>query len=452
MPESGRTMLSSLAVHQHEINAKKLPKTLQEALEVTRSLSIRYIWIDALCIIQDDEIDQEREIETMAQVYSCATLTIAAGVSSHCDGGFLVTKRSPSRILSMWFGSWPEELTRLLLTVSPAWTGPLFSNPLFKRGWTLQERELSVRVLHFTSTNVIFECREAVNRYEVRTAYDLYPDMPMDYSHLFAIAAEPGDWRHRMLDFEDSRKSPWRGRSMKRIAIADWHVIWWRTVRDYSRRRFTDPSDMLPAIAGLADVIEKRLGWSYRAGLWMENLAFDLLWQVVRDARVTEVVDAYVAPSWSWASAGCSTWYCIDDIGPYGIKAMEILEIKVQPAGANKKGKLFGGFLKVKGRMKTVVGAVISAPERFMATAFSLPRKDNVKGEPLLHILWDRKSEVRMDEKLAILLVVQNEFGHGVGLALRRTDVKGVYKRVGLATNISEAFIKDEEPAEVTII
>ncbi|KAE9378181.1 HET-domain-containing protein, partial [Stipitochalara longipes BDJ] len=293
MPASGRTTRSTLAAHLQQIDVEQLPKTLREAIEVTRSLSIKYLWIDALCIIQDDEADREHEIESMAEVYSCATVTIAAGVSIHCNGGFLVANRPRLRFPKSPITYRPE----IVSAVTCPWIDTFFSNPLFQRGWTLQERELSPRVLHFTSTDVVFECRQGIRRYELATTE---PDSkPVEQSYLFF--AEPGGWRHRILDLQDSRKKFLRTDALTKIDSLDWHVVWWRTVEEYSKRRFTDPSDRLRAIAGLADTLQKKFKWNYATGLWTGNMVLDLLWRAkyIIDPALAE---SYLAPSWSWAS------------------------------------------------------------------------------------------------------------------------------------------------------
>lgn len=56
----------------------KLPSTFQDAITVTRRLGIAYIWIDSLCIVQDDAQDWEREAAKMALIFESAYLTIAA--------------------------------------------------------------------------------------------------------------------------------------------------------------------------------------------------------------------------------------------------------------------------------------------------------------------------------------------------------------------------------------
>jgi hypothetical protein len=56
-----------------------LPRTIRDALEVTLSIGYRFLWVDSLCIVQDDDEDRDLQIDMMDEIYSNATLTIAAG-------------------------------------------------------------------------------------------------------------------------------------------------------------------------------------------------------------------------------------------------------------------------------------------------------------------------------------------------------------------------------------
>lgn len=143
IPESGKTTSKTLQTHREGIDYALLPRTLREAIAVTRSLGLPFMWIDALCIIQGDEDNWKRESLTMFQVYSQAAVTIAAGVWDHCDGGFLNSSKVPfiNRLKAR-----RTNFARFTDTLEQS----LSENPLAFRGWALQERELSTRVIHFT--------------------------------------------------------------------------------------------------------------------------------------------------------------------------------------------------------------------------------------------------------------------------------------------------------------
>jgi hypothetical protein len=66
-----------------------LPQTIQDAISVTHRLGIRYLWVDALCIIQDNPIDKSTEINAVGANYKNATLTISAASAASVELGFL---------------------------------------------------------------------------------------------------------------------------------------------------------------------------------------------------------------------------------------------------------------------------------------------------------------------------------------------------------------------------
>jgi len=140
------------------IPSKEMPQNFQDAAIVARTFGMEYIWIDSLCIIQDDQQDWETEAASMCAVYEHAYLTIVA-TSADSHEGFL--KRTPSRLIVMPF------------PISAALNGVFYIDPdprnviydlvesskWNKRGWTFQERVLSPRLLHFTKKAVYFECK-----------------------------------------------------------------------------------------------------------------------------------------------------------------------------------------------------------------------------------------------------------------------------------------------------
>jgi hypothetical protein len=82
----------------------ELPQTLQHAFRLTRLLGIRYLWIDALCIVQDDPEEWELEAAKMGLIYSNAFLVISAIVSSHAGDDLFKPRGAggaPHRIMTM---------------------------------------------------------------------------------------------------------------------------------------------------------------------------------------------------------------------------------------------------------------------------------------------------------------------------------------------------------------
>jgi hypothetical protein len=175
-----------------------LPKTFQDAMKITKRLGVRYLWIDCLCIIQDDALDWERESTRMAKVYRNAYLTISASACTDSYSGCFPKRKNDSYVspptLSLGYKI-PREATgpnsytidykhtaqagiknRIHLfeewlpgssfyAPQPIYIGtfgkrfdPIAKEPLSSRGWTLQERLLSPRIVHYATDQMYFEC------------------------------------------------------------------------------------------------------------------------------------------------------------------------------------------------------------------------------------------------------------------------------------------------------
>jgi len=147
-----------------------LPQTFQDAVKVTRDLGIRYLWVDALCIIQDDEEDLQTQIGTMEDVFRGAYVTISATCASGSDDGFLRTGRKTRSHHAFSFANRPGCLDMIYLCDPIDDFGSHVEQAaLSKRGWVFQERALSRRIIHFTEVQVYWECGAGI-RCETLTA------------------------------------------------------------------------------------------------------------------------------------------------------------------------------------------------------------------------------------------------------------------------------------------
>ncbi|KAK0702794.1 heterokaryon incompatibility protein-domain-containing protein [Lasiosphaeris hirsuta] len=179
-----------------------LPKTFQDAVAITLKLGIRYLWIDSLCIIQDEREDVNREIPTMNQVYGNSALNLAATGTGVSSNG-LFRSRDPTKVLPKRVRmKWDEEECiapeddvgadlfvggdvdeEYLIVQGDLWLGGVTNEALNKRAWVLQERLLSPRVLHFGRNQVFWECGEL-------EACEIYPGgVPTSLS-----SEKGGDW------------------------------------------------------------------------------------------------------------------------------------------------------------------------------------------------------------------------------------------------------------------
>lgn len=142
------------------IDFATLPPSFQDAVTVTRGLGIRYLWIDSLCIIQDNKEDWDHEATRMQHVFSNATCVIAASSASSSSQGFLQVKRPPRP--SVTVRSPKGELLYICKSIDN-FHRDVEEAVLNKRGWVLQERALARRSIHFTSTQLYMECGKGVH-------------------------------------------------------------------------------------------------------------------------------------------------------------------------------------------------------------------------------------------------------------------------------------------------
>ena len=129
------------------IDEASLQKTFADAIYVNRKLGIPFLWIDCLCIIQDDPTDWQQESSQMAPTYMNAHLTLAAASARNCHEGLYV---GPMKESLHFHAVHPEtDADRCVAHVRFPYGRKYFcddvliKSPLYKRGWVLQEIVLS---------------------------------------------------------------------------------------------------------------------------------------------------------------------------------------------------------------------------------------------------------------------------------------------------------------------
>lgn len=174
------TTVKNIEDFQKLIKFDDLPKNFQDAVTVTRSLNIQYLWIDSLCIKQKYESDDKSECDDgdfyeeckfMEDYYCGAYCTIAATSATGSSDGFLKTRLqagSKARqrhcyALNTRIGSESvAESTFYLCSAIDDFAEDVDKSRLSSRGWVFQERALSRRTIHFAETQVYFECGQGI--------------------------------------------------------------------------------------------------------------------------------------------------------------------------------------------------------------------------------------------------------------------------------------------------
>ncbi|ROW17528.1 hypothetical protein VPNG_00894 [Cytospora leucostoma] len=249
----------------------QLPATIQDSVAVTTALGLQYIWVDALCIVQDSPGDWSREASKMCDVYQgCSVALAASGAPGSGDGLFAV--RDPLR----------QVPCRLLGTMHARSWNSLVESPwaLETRGWAIQEQLLPARSVRFGSY-LVWECRELImNEFWVEERPEPkaqpYNGLPIE---LYPLVLEP------------RRSDP--------VNLSGVRDLWYRILTRYSRTSLSVKGDKLVAIAGLGSAFERRTGWRLVHGLWEPFIIQDLLW---RRSDGGHCDPTGLRPSWSWAS------------------------------------------------------------------------------------------------------------------------------------------------------
>jgi Heterokaryon incompatibility protein (HET) len=261
------------------INFNALPRTIQDAIIITRDLGIRYLWVDALCIIQDQEIDQSHEIESMGEIYKNSTITVAASNSRGVKDGFLKILKEPRAIKTK------IRCERGLGTIWLLLESCMYEStePLTSRAWAYQEKLLSTRILDYGSQSLIWSCPTESAKSIIPESILYFPD-----SRSFALE-RPGELSASRFSItkKDERAHLWR-----------------KIVESYSWRDAKFHRDRLLAIAGVARQIHELTGATYLAGIWKEAAIKQLCWRHCKEfvGEAQFLPRELNAPSWSWAS------------------------------------------------------------------------------------------------------------------------------------------------------
>ena len=151
------TYVDNIEELKKHIPFNRLPQTFKDAVTATRALNIRYLWIDSLCIIQEDPEDWKIEAARMEEVFTAAYCTIASSSSTSSLDGFL-SKRKERAVIGINTTKGPLYLAEAI----DDFHKDVEQGILNTRGWVFQERALSRRTIHFTSTQVYWECGHGV--------------------------------------------------------------------------------------------------------------------------------------------------------------------------------------------------------------------------------------------------------------------------------------------------
>ena len=322
-----------------QISFESLPWTFRDAIQLTRRLGFRYIWIDSLCIIQDSNEDWLDQAALMGEIYQGSSLNIAATRASQPKAGIFNTRNAMAiKPLRVALRSPTAENEEVFYDVGTdyydKWTRQVTQAQLCNRGWVVQERLLAPRVVHFAKQQLFWECVEMqaleespntpcdshqpaarISRLDFKSwdpfASDLTTSLtkrPLSPSYVWSsIKALRGhDAASFSLDKLSQDPQALEEAAQMCYGVDKWtptHPLlkfWATIITTFSSAQLSHPQDRLIAISGLAQILSTRTDTHYISGHWRRQLPRQLLWQFLKPVSEVEQGQS-VAPSWSWA-------------------------------------------------------------------------------------------------------------------------------------------------------
>ncbi|ETS73894.1 hypothetical protein PFICI_13760 [Pestalotiopsis fici W106-1] len=289
---SCRTTESTLTSFKQGIPWNIMPKTMQDAIIVTREMGVRYVWIDALCIVQahqGNDGDWRSEAENIGSYYRNALVTLSAVSALTCHEGFLGPRPQTTYSISDPYILIEDTTSRahryLVHLPKPYYTAEITHSKLQRRGWVVQERLFSSRMVHFGHRFVSWEC-------SCQQAPEWDPEGHDEDSQ------EGADDSSMMYKIQS-----WLARPREEQLTQ----VWTSFIEYYTTAQLTYHSDRLVAVSSLVKTLEEAYEPKprYMVGLWEESLPLSLAWSSsgLDDTRGNSYGDQQF-PSWSWASHG----------------------------------------------------------------------------------------------------------------------------------------------------
>ena len=452
------TTKDNLEARKGGIEWSTLSRTFQDAIILTRLLELRYLWIDSLCIVQDDTEDWEIESSKMASIYEKSHVTISVNTSSGALLGDLSSRQTHSAQIEVMASNGEA----IAIHVRPRILHEKFSAgslegvgvededyPLSRRAWCFQERLLATRVLHFTDAEVVFECKTSCCC-ECGGIENWY-GTPL--KHFYAQVIQNTFIQNTFVT------GPWDG--------------WKQIVRPYIQKDLTVPQDVLPALAGIASRMKSSELGRYIAGLWEAQLAKDLFW--FADVVSSREPFTQTAPTFSWAGlAGTSKVRELQ--WPYGLdydklqwpyvldhdkceQMFKILDVQRSICGLNPYGRVSDATVKISG---------YSVPITLKADQVPLPCNAILRSktrEMAVMAFMDRFPTTAMDAQSAFVCFLGFKWTkteanpptikHLVSaLLLKPLSTWGTYERVGSLPFLDNnpSWYEDAEEMNFTIV
>lgn len=290
---------------------RELPHTIQDAIQCVCELGEVYLWVDSLCIIQDNKDDKRYQISQMDRIYTSAFLTIvsACSVAEWSDNPHSGLPRYREHTGGAQQKIESVQTLRLAVPFDTL-SYPLESSRWSTRAWTYEEGLLSRRILYFTEDQVYFQCSCSV----------FCEDGVGENSPIFARVYRASNlWNMGSPYTSDFRNGYHGSFHLKRAEYADPREAvqdYQNRVEEYTRRDLTYHADILNAFKGIEAVMKRSMSTEFWYGLPEFQLDTALLWTLTgahkRRGVSAKGFTKSCFPSWTWAG-----WDSSVELGSY---------------------------------------------------------------------------------------------------------------------------------------
>jgi hypothetical protein len=259
----------------------KFPQVINDAISLVSALEERFLWVDALCIVQDDARDKRAQIPSMGMIYRQAVATIVSLSGEDASAGLPGVREESRRVRQCSVTISPWQLSAKLPELSVA----LKKSKWHTRAWTFQEGILSKRCVYFSDDQVYFQCQSGYH------TEDSHGDQT----------------RH---EWGSGFSNPFKQNVPKSTeSFLSAFNVYNNLVKGYSRRQHTYYSDSLDAFRGVLSLFNTLYGWHFLSALPEDVLDLALLWRPMAtvDLRPRESFNcardaACRTPTWCWTS------------------------------------------------------------------------------------------------------------------------------------------------------
>ncbi|KAF7562142.1 hypothetical protein G7046_g1984 [Stylonectria norvegica] len=354
-----KTLRSNIESHINGILIETLPRTLADAVHASRALGLQHIWIDSLCIVQDDPDDWESQIPLMSSIYSGATVVIAAQASSSVHDGCLQFGPASNAPLTrtevaVKVNGAPRKVKLSIQEENTIYhhlpghhsSRPVGDNdvllPLSARAWAFQERFLASRILFCTASEFSWQC-------SAHTRCECDSEPRISVANLYGDYLDTGQLATIVHTERESPSAP-----LKKLGL------WCDIVQQFSSRELSVWTDRLPAIQGIVEALSKSLPDTFKIddylfGIWRPFLLRSLSWhRNTLGPAFPTAAPALVTygPSWSWVGCPAAVDYYSQEWDAEAITLTEIISVDVEHSSS------MGAFGPGSGRL-TISGSII---------------------------------------------------------------------------------------------